>query len=267
MPYLDLDDGRIYYEVAGEGEPLVMLHAGIAHSAMWDPQFEFFAPHYEVVRFDQRGFGKTMTLTRDINRRGDLLALLDHLNINRAIVMGCSMGGGLALDFTLEHPERVSALILIAAGISGVQAPPEMLKQWEEQDAAYEQGDFERVIDLELKMWVDGPYRTPAQVDPAVREQVRAMELDNLKISNTEYNSVALEPPAVGRLAEVNVPTLVIYGTGDQPLVVQNGQQQAREIPHAQTLILEHIGHMPNLEKPGEVNHAIQNFLNARERK
>lgn len=264
MPYLNLSDGRIYYETAGQGEPFVMLHAGIAHSAMWDPQFAYFKDAYHVVRFDQRGFGKTTSATQDINRRADVLALLDHLNLDRAILMGCSMGGSLALDFTLEHPDRVAALILIAAGMSGVQAPADLIRQWEEQDEAYKAGDFERVIDLELKMWVDGPNRTSEQVDPAVRAQVRAMELENLKISNTDYNSTTLEPPAIGRLSEVQVPTLVIFGTGDQPLVVENGQTLAREIPNARTLILENVGHVPNMEKPGEVNRAIRDFLDAR---
>lgn len=264
MPYLDLNDGRIYYEVAGQDEPFVMLHAGIAHAAMWDPQFEYFAGTYQVVRFDQRGFGKTTSATQDINRRADLLAVLDHLHLDRVILMGCSMGGSLALDFTLEHPERVAALVLIAAGISGVHATPDLTRLWEEQEAAIKAGEIERGIELELKMWVDGPNRTAEQVDPAVRAKVREMELENLEIANTDYNSAALEPPALGRLAEVRVPTLVIYGTGDQPLVVENGQTLTREIPHAQTLIFEKLGHVPSMEKPEAVNHAIETFLNAR---
>src|SRR4051812_46542248 len=101
MPEIELNDAKLYYEVAGQGRAFVMLHAGIAHSAMWDPQFEHFARHYRVIRYDQRGFGKTVTRTKKFDRRADLLALLDHLDVERAIVMGCSMGGGIALDFTL----------------------------------------------------------------------------------------------------------------------------------------------------------------------
>jgi 3-oxoadipate enol-lactonase len=261
MPHLTFSNAQIYYEVAGQGPAIVMIHAGIANNAMWDPQFETFAKEYRVIRFDQRGFGKTVTETKEFNRRDDLLALLDHLNVDRAIVMGCSMGGSLALDFTLEHPERVSALILIAAGMSGVEAPADLVKQWEEQDAAFAAGDFERVIDLELKMWVDGPNRTPDQVDPTVRAKVREMELDNLKIDTDGYKTVQLDPPAVGRLGEVNAPTLVIYGTGDQPHVVENGQKLAREIPNAELLIFEQIGHVPSMEKPEEVNRALETFL------
>ena len=261
MPHLNFDNAEIYYEDAGQGTPLVMLHAGIAHNAMWEPQFEHFSKTHRVVRFDQRGFGKTITHTKRFNRRADLRALLDHLNIERAILLGCSMGGSLALDFTLEHPERVSALILIAAGYSGFESPPELVKQWDEQDAAFAAGDFERVIDLELQMWVVGPNRTPAQVPSHVLEKIRAMELDNLKIDTDGYQTAQLEPPAAGRLKEVTVPTLIIIGTGDQPHVVENGHTLAREIPNAELLILENIGHVPSMEMPEAVNGAVENFL------
>lgn len=261
MPYLSFNDAEIYYEVTGQGQPFVMVHAGIAHHAMWDPQVEHFSRHYQVVTFDQRGFGKTVTETKEFNRRADLLALLDHLNIERAILMGCSMGGANALDFTLEHPERVSALILVAAGISGEAPDPNLVKQWQEQDDAYKAGDFEKVIDLELKMWVDGPHRTPVQVPAHVRAKVREMELDNLKLDTEDYKSIPLEPPALGRLHEIKMPTLIIFGTGDQPRVVANGQTLLNGIPHAQELVLEGIGHVPSMEKPELVNRAIEKFL------
>lgn len=261
MALLNFDKAEIYYEVAGQGTPFVMLHAGIAHSAMWDPQFEYFAKSYQVIRYDQRGFGKTTTTSKEFNRRADLRALLDELEIERAILLGCSMGGSLAIDFTLEHPERVSALILIAAGYSGFESPPELVKQWDEQDAAFAAGDLERVVDLELKMWVDGPNRTPDQVPSHVREKIRAMELDNFKIDTDGYKPVQLEPPAIGRLGEIKIPTLVIYGAGDQPVVIENCQTLAREIPNAQVLILENIGHVPSMEMPDEVNRAIEKFL------
>lgn len=261
MPFLKFNDADIYYEVTGQGHPFVMQHAGIAHHAMWDPQVEHFSRDYRVITFDQRGFGKTETTTKNLNRRADLLALFDQLQVDRGILMGCSMGGAGALDFALEYPDRVAALILVAAGMSGEPKDAEMQKKYDEQDAAFTSGDFEKVIELELKMWVDGPNRTPDQVPAHVRAQVREMELDNFKIDTDGYTSVPLDPPAYDRLHEVKVPTLVIYGTGDQPRVVANGQKLAREIPNAQLLILEGIGHLPSMEKPEEVNRAIERFL------
>lgn len=261
MPYLEFDHANIYYETAGQGHALVMLHAGIAHSAMWDPQFEFFKDRYRVVRFDQRGFGKTTTGTTEFNRRADLRALLDRLDIERAIVMGCSMGGSLAIDFALEYPERVSALILIAAGASGNEASPELKQAWAEQDAAFAAGDLERGIELELQMWVDGPFRTRAQSNADARAKVRAMELENLKINTDNYTSVPLEPPAIGRLGEIRVPTLILIGQGDQPHVNALAPKLAREIPNARLVAFESVAHVPSMEMPERVNAVIASFL------
>lgn len=263
MPFLEFDNAKIYYETAGQGPAFVMLHAGIAHFAMWDPQFEYFQNKYRVVRFDQRGFGKTTTAATVFNRRADLRALLDHLQIERAIVMGCSMGGSLAVDFALEYPERVAALILIAAGVSGNEPTPELVKAWEEQDAAFAAGDLERGIELELQMWVDGPNRTPAQTNADLRAKVRAMELDNLKINTEGYNPVPLEPPALGRLGEIRVPTLILIGQGDQPHVNALAPRLAHDIPNARLVAFENTAHVPSMEKPDEVDQVIEKFLAA----
>lgn len=261
MPYLNLDDAQIYYADAGRGAAFIMLHAGIAHSAMWAPQVAYFQEDYRVVVYDQRGFGKTTTTTNTFNWRADLLALMNYLQIERAILMGCSMGGSIAIDFALEHPERVVALILIAAGVSGNESSPELVKQWEEQDAAFAAGDNERGIELELQMWVAGPKRTPAQVNPAVRAKIRAMEAENLKINSDGYKPIQLDPPAISRLGEIHVPTLILVGKGDQPSVVELAPKLAREIPNAQLIEFENVAHVPSMEIPAEVNRVIEEFL------
>lgn len=263
MSFFEFDNARIFYETAGQGPALVMLHAGIAHSAMWDPQFEYFQNHYRVVRYDQRGFGKTTTTVQEFNRRADLSALLDHLHMERAIVMGCSMGGSTAIDFALEYPERVAALILIASGASGNEPTPELRQAWEEQDAAFAAGEIERGIELELQLWVDGPKRTPLQTHAGVRAKIRAMELDNLKINTDDYKSLPLDPPAIGRLGEIHAPTLILIGKGDEPSVVQLAPKLEREIPNAQLVEFENVAHVPSMEIPQEVNHRIKNFLTA----
>ncbi len=118
MPYLDVPGGKLHYETAGEHHvdklPLVLIHAGIATLRMWDDQLSAFAPDRLVVRYDTRGFGQTVTEDVPFSDRDDLLALLDHLSIERVAVIGCSRGGQIALEFTLEHPERVGALVTSA---------------------------------------------------------------------------------------------------------------------------------------------------------
>lgn len=261
MPYLNLDTAEMYYDVSGAGVPLVMSHAGIAHSAMWDPQFDYFAREYRVVRYDQRGFGKTVTRTNDYNPRADLLALLDHLAIDRAVLMGCSMGGSLSLDFALDYSSRVAALILIDAGISGYTAPDAIKAQWQEQDKAFAAGDFERVIDLEIEMWVDGPKRAPGSADAAVRQKVREMERENIKRNADDLNPVRLAPPALGRLHEVRVPALILVGDSDQPHTLESARILADSIPNAQLVEIKNAAHLPSMEHPEHVNGVIAQFL------
>src|SRR5256885_1566722 len=117
--YVDLGDGRLYYEVAGEGEPLVLSHAGFVDSRMWDDQWQAFAQHYRVVRFDMRGYGKSDPVSKPISRRQDFLGVLRQLGIERAHLLGCSMSGEVVIDLALEHPEMVLTLMPVSASPSG----------------------------------------------------------------------------------------------------------------------------------------------------
>ncbi|HZQ07750.1 MAG TPA: alpha/beta hydrolase [Anaerolineae bacterium] len=261
MSFAKINGAEIYYEVAGEGFPFVMLHAGIASCKMWDPQFEHFAKSHRVIRYDLRGFGKTTAPPMEYSNRDDLLGLLDFLGVERAAIMGCSMGGNIALDFTLEHPERVATLILIAPGVSGHSiSSPELQKMGDDVEAAIEAGDIDRAVELEMRMWVDGPKRTPDQVDPTIRSRVAAMDTASMRINTEGYQPQRLHPPAIERLGEVRVPTLVIIGDADQPDLIELSYRLAREIPNAQLLELHDVAHLPNLERPEEVNQAIENF-------
>src|SRR5512147_2094059 len=109
----------LYYEIAGEGHPLVLIHGGLVNSGLWDDQFEVFAGHYRTLRYDVRGFGKSKSPTSYFSNHSDLRDLLDYLGIQQVYVLGLSMGGMIAIDFTLAYPNHVAALLPIAAGLSG----------------------------------------------------------------------------------------------------------------------------------------------------
>src|SRR5436309_11448713 len=120
--YAELNDTKLYYEVAGEGHPLVLLHGGLVDRRLWDDQFTVFAQHYKVIRYDMRGYGDSGLLKRDTKPYSlgkDLYALLQFLGVEKTYLIGLSMGGGLAIDFTIKHPEMVDALITVGAGVSG----------------------------------------------------------------------------------------------------------------------------------------------------
>src|SRR5262245_1060849 len=117
--FASANGAQLYYETAGSGHPLVMVHAGIADCRMWDDQFQFFAGKYRVVRFDMRGYGKSAPIAGDFYLHRDLNGLLDFLEIKRAYLMGCSKGGRAIVDFALEYPQKAAALITVGSEPSG----------------------------------------------------------------------------------------------------------------------------------------------------
>jgi pimeloyl-ACP methyl ester carboxylesterase len=258
----DVNGTQLYYEAAGEGHPLVLLHSGLTDSQMWDAQWATFAQHYRVVRCDLRGFGRSGAASGSFSCREDLYQLLRLLGIERAYLLGASMGGQMALDFTLEHPAMVAALILVGAGISGEKPSDFLLERWKEIDAAAEGGDLARAVELELRLWVDGPGRVPEQVDPAVREQVRQVNTRNFERSQQEQGQPqSLEPPAISRLGEIQVPTLVLVGEYDVPDKLASANLLARGISGAQKVVIPGAAHLPSMEQPEQFNQLVLAFL------
>ncbi len=159
-----INGATLYYELVGEGEPLVLVHAGIADSRMWDAQIEVFAQRYRVIRYDMRGFGRTSMVEGPYSHHEDLRGLLDFLDVRWAHLLGCSMGGATVLDFALRYPEKVGALVLVGSAVSGFEGDFEPPGQWNELVAADEAGDLGRGSELEVQIWVDGPGRRPEDV-------------------------------------------------------------------------------------------------------
>ncbi|HEX6292195.1 MAG TPA: alpha/beta hydrolase [Herpetosiphonaceae bacterium] len=262
--FADVHGARLYYEVAGSGAALVMVHAGIADHRMWNDQWPIFAERYTVVRYDMRGFGKSAMVDGPYSHRDDLYGLLRCLGIECAYLMGCSRGGATIVDLTLEHPEMAQGLILVGAGLSGNPAAGEPPRQWEEVVSSFEQGELERTAELEVQIWVDGPQRTPDQVTPQVRDLVREMNLIALKNDSLKLGSEQQpERPAIERLDEIRVPTLVIVGDQDQPYVVETAELLERRITGARRVVMRDTAHVPNMEQPDQFNQIVLDFLSA----
>lgn len=252
---------RIYYETAGDGFPLVLVHAGIADGRMWDDQFHVFSKRFQVVRYDRRGFGRTPMVAGPYAHQQDLYGVLKHLAIEKAYLVGCSQGSKTIVDFALEHPEMARALVLVSPALSGFVFNGEPPKQFEQLEAAEEAGDIARVNELELQIWVDGPHRTREQVDRAVRERVREMNLLALQTPENLGSEQPLDPPAVGRLTDIHAPTLVVTGDLDTPRTLAAADFLSQHIAGAQKANVQGTAHMPNMEKAEEFNHVVLNFL------
>jgi pimeloyl-ACP methyl ester carboxylesterase len=255
---------RFYYEAAGAGRPLVLVHAGICDLRMWDEQFDAFARAYRVIRYDRRGFGRTTTtMPAPFSHHQDLYELLNYLGIERAFLLGCSQGGKTILDLALEHPSTARSLVLVTSAVGGFTftgEPPLQLAELEEAD---ERGDLARVNELELQIWVDGPHRTPTEVDRKVRERVREMNLIALKSATAAGSEMSLEPAAVDRLGQIRVPALIVAGALDTPRTLAAAKLLAEKIPDARSVVINETAHLPSMERPEEFNQHVLEFLNS----
>jgi len=257
--FADINGGRLYYEVVGDGPALVLAHAGIADRRMWDDQFLVFAQHFRVVRCDFWGFGKSTTPKSTFFLHQDLYQLLKFLGIEQAHLMGVSLGGRVIIDLALEYPKMVNSLVVVGSGLSGYEFIGEVLQRFSEKmRAANERNDFDGALELVIQLWVDGRERTPDQVDPRVRARVREMLMGHTEWPIAER---PLEPPATGRLAEIDVPTLIIVGDRDEANIVTIADLLAANIRGARIIIIPDTAHLPNMEKPEHFNRVVLEFL------
>lgn len=264
--FAEVNQAQLYYETMGTGHPLVLIHAGIANRRIWDDQFTFLAQHYRVIRYDVRGFGNSHTVeTGSItySDHQDLHSLLKLLGVERAFVLGVSNGGRIALDFTLAHPDMVQALVPICSALGGYEFTDEATEQKDAAaDTALANGDIAQAVELNLQLWVDGPWRTAAQVNPIARERVREMLTQLCHQPEDTGERQSLEPAAITHLNEIGVPTLVISGDQDVPDMLTIADLLAAGISGAEKVVMPGVAHLPNLEKPEEFNQIILDFLN-----
>lgn len=260
--FLNVQAATLYYEIAGEGYPLLLLHAGIADSRMWDDQFPIFAQHYRTLRYDLRGYGQTRWEAGSFATYEDPAALFNALDVQKAHVIGISYGSKIALDFALAHPELVASLVLVAPSVGGTQPSEQIRRFFQEEDDLVEKGDLQGATELNLRFWVDGPQRTPDQMNPTVRQRVYDMQYLAFTIPIPEgEDEQELQPPAITRLAEVRVPTLIIVGDLDLSEKLELTEQLAANIPGARREIIAGTAHMVSMEQPQEFNRIVLDFL------
>jgi pimeloyl-ACP methyl ester carboxylesterase len=255
---------KLYYEVAGAGEPLVMIHAGVADSRQWNNEFAGFTDHYQVVRYDMRGYGKSEPADGEFSHLGDLTALLEQLGLGgRLVVMGCSMGGGLAMNFAFAQPERVRGLIMVDAGPPGLELDVPTPAKFAAAEAAYNAGDLDRVAELETQIWFDGEGRTPDQVDQAMRKLAHDMNRQALDHEAKQLGKRVpdAESPAVERLEMLTMPVLVIVGAHDTPYMLAAADYMVAKIPTAHKVIIDDAAHLPNMDQPAEFQRLVKEFL------
>jgi 3-oxoadipate enol-lactonase len=252
-----------WYDVHGEGSPLVLVHAGIADSRMWEPQVEPFSESHTVVRTDLPGFGRSPIETDEVSFSGSVREAMDAADIDRAALVGVSLGGRAALELAAESPERLSALVLVGPGIDDHEWSEEVRSFDAAEEEALERGDLDAAIDFNLRLWLAGPRRTLDAIDPEVTELVGEMQRDAFRLQkgHSDVRMARLDPPASRRLGGIPTPTLVVTGDEDLEDIHRIADRLAREIPGATRAKIAGAAHLPNLERPDEFNRIVLAFL------
>jgi pimeloyl-ACP methyl ester carboxylesterase len=253
----DVNGTRLYYETTGSGPHVVLLHGGNLDSRMWDDQVPFLAKSFTVTRYDIRPYGRSGPAEKGFSSVDDLAALMDFLGIERASLVGLSLGGRIAIDFALTHPDRLDKLVVMGPGLTGFpfnQKDEAVLAML----AVAKKGDANAAMDL----WLKHPMMAPAMARPELATRIRPIAMDNARIwTNLAVGERVPNPPAIERLGEIRAPTLVIVGARDVPDIQQIVKLLAAGIRGARVEVIPDAAHMPNMEDAPRVNRLLGEFL------
>lgn len=267
MPYLTSGSVRLYYEDTGTGDPLVFVHEFSGDHRSWEPQVRYFSRRYRCITFDSRGYPpsdvpENLDAYSQDQAVADVIAVLDHLAIDRAAVVGLSMGGFTTLHLGLRHPDRVSALVIGGVGYGSTPDADESWKQDVEELAALYAEDPERAAAAHAI----APGRVAFQVkDPRGWQEFadQLAEHPGIGSANT-LRGVQKERPNLYDLAKdlarLEVPLLIMSGDEDEPCL-EPGLFLKRTVPSAGLVVLPKSGHTINLEEPSLFNLLVQEFL------
>lgn len=248
----------LYYERAGQGAPVVLLPGFALDTRLWADQAAALAPHCHVVCCDLRGFGRSaLPGPEPYAHTADLRALLDHFAFERVAVVGLSRGGRWALQFALDFPARVAALVVADAVPDGYRSEAAGPARSPAVVRATGQG-----VAAARAAWLEHPLFETARRRPEVR--ARLAEMIGAYSGWHWYHpdlAVSSQPPAAERLAQIQAPTLIVIGEHDAAEYQAAAGQMAHEIPGARRAVIPNAGHLSNLENPAAFNAALLAFL------
>ena len=261
--HLDFSGAKIYYEECGTGAAnIVLLHDGLLHSVTWDAVWEPLCRKYHAVRYDRRGYGKSDQPKSEFSPTEDLSALLAHLKMPRAVVVGNSSGAALAIDFALAHPEMAEGLFLIGPVVDGMDVSALFQERGRKNNAPLEQGDVRGAAEN----WSKDQYIV-GEGHPAARKKLYDTLLENPQ--NLKYTGefqVRNSPPANSRLGEIHAPTVILVGELDISDVHAHAGAIEEGIAGAQRDIIINAGHLVQLEQPEIIVERLARFVDLQER-
>ncbi|GLZ28296.1 hydrolase [Lentzea sp. NBRC 105346] len=256
MADLQIEGGSLSYDIAGSGDPVVLLHGGAVDRTTWDAEFSALSATHTVIRYDARGHGRSSTPDAPFSHWEDLRQLLDGLGVDRASLVGLSQGGRTSVDFAISLPDRVDKLLLVAPGVSGMAFhDPFVLDHMARIGSAKDLGT---IIECILRMWVDGPLRSPEDVP--YRARCRSIMAEGFA-RHGNWQRHYTEIGVISRLGELRAPTLALVGDLDSADIRHVVDLIVKDAPHAHMRVVEGAGHMINLDQPEEFGRILLRYL------
>jgi 3-oxoadipate enol-lactonase len=230
----------------GDGPVLLLMHAGVADARMWDPVWPALTASCRAIRYNVRGYDRSPAATENYTLLGDAITVLDYLGVAAAHLVGCSMGGGTALELALAQPERVSSIVLLCPGIPGYVYPedPAVEARFDEAAAA---GDTERLVRLGLEQW--GRAGDDQKVTELMRTAMHAWE--------NEERFQQRGAPVYDRLGELRLPVVLLVGDLDNPGLIASNEVAAQRVPGCELIRMPGVDHYPTMRVPDLVAETI----------
>lgn len=261
---IDIDGATLTGVEMGDGLPVVFLHAGVCDNRMWHDQMRLAADNgWHAIAYDRRGYGDAESPDEPFSHLEDLEAILDAFDIHAAIFVGCSMGGGLAIDFALSHPGRVIGLVLIGTSVTGAPwsaTTEESAIEMAEEDA-WERGDLDLLNKVQAHEWLDGPRAQSGRVGGSVRELF--LDMNAKALAKPELTQEEPRPDAWSRVDAVTSPTMLIVGDEDFSALIDRHEHLSETMPNSFAAVLEGVAHIPSIERPDLINRMLEEFLDA----
>lgn len=256
--YVQVDGGRIFYEAAGQGSVIVMIHDGLLHRETWNAQFDAFAKHFRVIRWDRRGYGRSSTPTTPFSQLDDLHAVMKALKVDRATLLGCSAGGLLAIHFALDHPQMVTALVLVGPIVTGLGFSDHFTSRGNRGIPP-----SDATVDQRIEYWTSKDPWIMSPENIAAKQTMKTLLTANRQNLEGTGQQLARWPdqPALGRLSQIRVPTLLVVGESDIPDVHAHVGAIQAGIAGSKRVVLNHSGHLPHVEVPDVFNEVVLSFL------
>lgn len=231
---------------------------------MFREQLRGLSDDNRVLAYDRRGYGLTRAPDEPFRHVDDLATVVDATGEGAVVLLGCSQGGRIAIDYTLDHPDNVAGLILIGTAISGAPdepVPDDVKPLADALDAAEDAEDILRINEIEAHIWLDGPTSDEGRVSGPLRDLF--LDMNRIALEHSELTQLRQPPSAYDRLSEINVPTLLMHGDLDFGYIAKRHAHLDRVLPRAEAVTFEGVAHLPPMEVPARVNESVRGFCHA----